>query len=161
LELFAAELFLLCASWRIRRRPSSASTCREANSAEATTPFRLLCSAGSLLLGSRFIFSAPTSHLNSTRQAVEEISPTLDLLFIDGDHSYAGVKRDFALYSPIVRPAGMIVFHDIAPHDTHKFPLEPACEVDRFWREIKDSYRHTEIIDSPDQGWAGVGVLTV
>ena len=101
------------------------------------------------------------SHLNSTRQAVEEISPTLDLLFIDGDHSYAGVKHDFALYSPIVRPAGMIVFHDIAPHDTHKFPLEPACEVDRFWREIKDSYRHTEIIDSPDQGWAGVGVLTV
>ena len=99
------------------------------------------------------------SHLDATRKAVETISPTLDLLFIDGDHSYAGVKRDFELYSPLVRPAGMMVFHDIAPHDMNKVPFEPAVEVDRFWREIKDSYRNTEIISNPNQGWAGIGVL--
>jgi predicted O-methyltransferase YrrM len=101
------------------------------------------------------------SHLESTKKTVEQIAPTLDLLFVDGDHSYAGVKRDFELYSPLVRSPGMIVFHDIAPHDMSKFPSEQPCEVDRFWREIKDSYRHTEIIESPGQGWAGIGVLTI
>src|SRR5437016_2967510 len=37
----------------------------------------------------------------------------LDLLFIDGDHTYAGVSRDFAMYSGLVARGGLIVFHDI------------------------------------------------
>jgi len=36
----------------------------------------------------------------------------IDLLFIDGDHSYAGVKRDWAEFSPFVTPFGVVVFHD-------------------------------------------------
>ncbi len=36
----------------------------------------------------------------------------IDLLFIDGDHSYEGVRRDWELFSPHVRPFGVIVFHD-------------------------------------------------
>jgi predicted O-methyltransferase YrrM len=36
----------------------------------------------------------------------------IDLLFIDGDHSYAGVKRDWDLFSPHVTPFGVVVFHD-------------------------------------------------
>jgi predicted O-methyltransferase YrrM len=36
----------------------------------------------------------------------------IDLLFIDGDHSYAGVKRDWELFSPHVSTFGLVVFHD-------------------------------------------------
>ena len=36
----------------------------------------------------------------------------IDLIFIDGDHSYEGVKRDFELFVPHVKPFGMVVFHD-------------------------------------------------
>lgn len=36
----------------------------------------------------------------------------IDLLFIDGDHSYEGVKRDFDLFAPRVRQFGLVVFHD-------------------------------------------------
>jgi hypothetical protein len=36
----------------------------------------------------------------------------IDLLFIDGDHSYEGVKKDFDLYSKIVSPHGLILIHD-------------------------------------------------
>jgi hypothetical protein len=36
----------------------------------------------------------------------------IDLLFIDGDHSYEGVKRDFDLYSQILSPNGIIIIHD-------------------------------------------------
>jgi hypothetical protein len=36
----------------------------------------------------------------------------IDLLFIDGDHSYEGVKQDFDLYSTILSPKGVIILHD-------------------------------------------------
>lgn len=36
----------------------------------------------------------------------------LATLFIDGDHSYEGVKRDWELYSPLVAPGGYVIFDD-------------------------------------------------
>lgn len=36
----------------------------------------------------------------------------IDVLFIDGDHSYDGVKTDFDLYSKILSDNGLIVIHD-------------------------------------------------
>jgi hypothetical protein len=36
----------------------------------------------------------------------------IDFLFIDGDHSYEGVKKDFELYSKILSDSGVIVLHD-------------------------------------------------
>ena len=44
----------------------------------------------------------------------------LDFIFIDGDHSYEGVKKDFELYSSIMSENGIITIHDIDQnyHDT-------------------------------------------
>jgi hypothetical protein len=36
----------------------------------------------------------------------------IDVLFIDGDHSYEGVKKDFELYSKILSDNGLIIIHD-------------------------------------------------
>ena len=36
----------------------------------------------------------------------------IDLLFIDGDHSYKGVKTDWELFAPLVKKFGIVVFHD-------------------------------------------------
>lgn len=36
----------------------------------------------------------------------------IDVLFIDGDHSYDGVKTDFDLYSKILSDNGIIIIHD-------------------------------------------------
>jgi predicted O-methyltransferase YrrM len=36
----------------------------------------------------------------------------IDLLFIDGDHSYDGAMRDWELFSPFVQPFGSVIFHD-------------------------------------------------
>jgi hypothetical protein len=36
----------------------------------------------------------------------------IDVLFIDGDHSYEGVKLDFDLYSTILSDKGIIIIHD-------------------------------------------------
>ena len=36
----------------------------------------------------------------------------IDFAFIDGDHSYAGVKADFDAVYPLLSDTGMVVFHD-------------------------------------------------
>jgi len=36
----------------------------------------------------------------------------IDLLWIDGDHDYNEVKKDYAQWSPFLRKGGLIVFHD-------------------------------------------------
>ncbi|CAE8711594.1 unnamed protein product [Polarella glacialis] len=48
-------------------------------------------------------------------QAVEGHTQALDLLFIDGDHSYEGALADLRLWSPHVRPGGLVAGHDYSP----------------------------------------------
>jgi predicted O-methyltransferase YrrM len=40
------------------------------------------------------------------------ISREINFLFIDGDHNYEGVKRDWDLYSPLLPPGALVAFHD-------------------------------------------------
>src|SRR5580692_6299979 len=56
------------------------------------------------------------SHQKTAFEEVKRIfgDEKIDLLFIDGDHSYAGVKQDWEMYSPLVRDGGLVVFHDVA-----------------------------------------------
>ncbi|MEI7682658.1 MAG: class I SAM-dependent methyltransferase, partial [Betaproteobacteria bacterium] len=43
---------------------------------------------------------------------VRQLAGHLDLLFIDGDHSYEGVKSDWEAYRRLLRPGAIIVMHD-------------------------------------------------
>ena len=80
---------------------------------------------------------------------------TVDLLFIDGDHTYEGVRQDFEMYSPLVRPGGLIVFHDIVVSPPH-----PDCRVYQYWNEVKTRYRSKELIDRDGFDiWGGLGVV--
>lgn len=40
----------------------------------------------------------------------------IDLLFIDGDHQHDAVLADWLLYSPLVKPGGLVAFHDAVMH---------------------------------------------
>lgn len=86
----------------------------------------------------------------------------IDCLFIDGDHTYDGVRRDYEMYSPLVRSGGLIAIHDIAPILPGQSNVD-GIEVKRFWDEIKDE-SSIEIIDTQDNllshiGGFGIGVL--
>lgn len=37
----------------------------------------------------------------------------IDLLFIDGNHDYESVKKDYDLWSPLVPSGGIIILHDV------------------------------------------------
>jgi len=98
------------------------------------------------------------SHDPKTLEIVKRIlsGGKLDFLFIDGDHTYEGVKRDFKMYSQLVRKGGIIAFHDIVPG-----PPENVGGVPTFWNEIKQSFTYNEIVKDQRQEWAGIGVIYV
>jgi len=77
-----------------------------------------------------------------------------DLIMIDADHRYEGVKRDFELYAPLVASDGIIVMHDVLPN---RFDAE--IQVDRFWEEVQAQFRTEMIVDDPDQGNMGIGLV--
>lgn len=58
----------------------------------------------------------------------------LDVLFIDGDHTYEGCKKDFERFSSFVRPGGLIIFDDYIQQNN------PANGVKAFVDSISHSY---------------------
>lgn len=48
----------------------------------------------------------------STKIELKEVEGPLELIFIDGDHSYEGVSEDFGHYQSLLSATGKIVFHD-------------------------------------------------
>jgi len=65
----------------------------------------------------------------------------IDLLFIDGLHTYEGVKSDYEIYGPMTK-------HIIAFHDIHTPKLYPGDSVDvaRLWGEILATNKTDTII---------------
>jgi predicted O-methyltransferase YrrM len=45
-------------------------------------------------------------------QALAAKRGTIDLIFIDGDHSYAACQADIAAWAPFVKRGGVMAFHD-------------------------------------------------
>jgi predicted O-methyltransferase YrrM len=71
-----------------------------------------------------------SSHDSQTLQAVKnmlEDNELYDMAFIDGDHSYEGVKQDWNDYSPLVKPGGLIMLHDT---------INQNEGVNQLWNEI-------------------------
>ncbi|UCH75599.1 MAG: class I SAM-dependent methyltransferase [Rhodospirillales bacterium] len=80
----------------------------------------------------------------------------VDFLFIDGDHTEEGVAQDYAMYAPLVRPGGLVAFHDIVDHQ----PLA-TNQVHHFWKKVRVGADVKEIVDNPNQCGFGIGVLRV
>ena len=101
------------------------------------------------------------SHSTKSEQKLTKIlgDSLIDFLFIDGDHTYEGVKDDYNRYEKYVAKGGIIIFHDIIYHDQ-----VPDCQVNQFWEELKNKHTVMEFIDpEPDDrgwgSWGGIGVL--
>jgi cephalosporin hydroxylase len=71
---------------------------------------------------------AGDSHAKETKEKLISLlnGRCIDVLFIDGDHSYEGMVADFYDYSPLVRAGGIIAVHDI-------FYLDPVAKA---WEDI-------------------------
>ena len=79
----------------------------------------------------------------------------IDVAFIDGDHTYSGVKKDYDIYKKFVKPGGFMVFHDIVPHGNKR------VGVPQFWKEIREKYEYKEFVEDWNQKWGGIGLLFI
>jgi cephalosporin hydroxylase len=98
--------------------------------------------------------------LNQVRAALG--GRELDLLFIDGDHSLAGVARDFQIFRPLVRDGGLVAFHDVVEDSFTRTGIRTphwTGGVPKYWRALKGHYRHHEFVNSWDQDGLGIGAI--
>lgn len=113
------------------------------------------------------------SQLPQVVQQVHDIVGKVDVLMIDGDHTYEGSLNDYKNYHDMVNPNGIIIFHDIVESDEHK---RMNCYVHQAWNEVKamdknkdkwleiiydnDGNKHDNIsIQSTQSPWGGIGIL--
>ncbi len=88
----------------------------------------------------------------------------LDFLFIDGDHAYEGVSKDYQLYSPLVSDNGLIGIHDIVEDFKLRYGKETETyvgDVPTLWKEIEGLFPYAdEFIEDMDQDGFGIGVVS-
>lgn len=74
---------------------------------------------------------------------------SIDILYIDGLHTYEAVKHDFETWQPKVKKEkGVIMFHDVCE-------TQGDFGVYKLWNELKKKYKHTITFEH----YHGLGVI--
>ena len=80
------------------------------------------------------------------KEQILSITNKLDLLFIDGDHSYEGCKADWDTYIDMVNTGGCVIFHDsgwatgvqrVIEENAKPIMMNYDCLPNMFWGYIK------------------------
>ena len=79
--------------------------------------------------------------------AFDKIPQPIDLLHIDGLHTWEAVSHDWEKFSPLVRPGGIVMFHDVNSN---------WVDVKRFWKTLKVRFDHYTVLQSN-----GLGILQI
>ncbi|WP_263792004.1 class I SAM-dependent methyltransferase [Salinibacter sp.] len=81
-------------------------------------------------------------------KACEELDGTFDFVFVDGDHSLDGIKRDWTDWSRRVQLGGIIALHDTAIPD-HDSSVKELGSYQYFQEEIRSDERF-KVVDRVD-----------
>lgn len=89
---------------------------------------------------------------SSHRDTISKVAnQRFDVLYVDGDHSYAGAMSDLHAYSQLVRPGGLVLVHDVLANDN--FPGVWRAFSDFRWPTGKISAKYIR------PGSYGLGVI--
>jgi len=78
-----------------------------------------------------------------------------DLIFIDANHTYEYVKKDFENFKPFLEKGGVMAFHDIDCPDW--------MGINKFWKELEDGGKYN-MQTFVKRGYLlryGIGMLTI
>ena len=53
-----------------------------------------------------------TTGAQAGKEHAEKDEPPVEFVFLDGDHSYEGLRGDWEAWSPLVAPGGVVCLHD-------------------------------------------------
>lgn len=80
--------------------------------------------------------------------AADNVPENVDFIFIDGDHSYEGIKKDWEIYSRKIVPGGYALLHDT---------LVPTWDQDRallgsvkYYADVISKDERFELVESVD-----------
>jgi predicted O-methyltransferase YrrM len=113
----------------------------------------------------RAAFVVADSHADSTVEQVAALGAgPYDMVFIDGDHSYDGVRRDTLAYGPCVRPGGIIGFHDVQRDQSEPIgsrSSELVGGVPIWWSQVSETALggRWSFVDDPAQSGFGIGLI--
>lgn len=71
-----------------------------------------------------------------SEEAVKELKESISLLFIDGDHSFEGVKKDYENFKKQIVKNGYLLFHDYADAEVRRFIDSVDFKKDDFEKVI-------------------------
>jgi len=83
-----------------------------------------------------------------SKEAIKFIPDQIDFLFIDGDHSFEGIKSDWELYSPKIEVNGIVALHDTRLYDRNKKNDQMGSY--QYFRNFIQTDKKFEIIDEID-----------
>ena len=90
----------------------------------------------------------------STINIVKDYFPNgIDILFIDGDHSYNGIINDFNNYFPLVNKDGYIIFDDYLPYKNKDTERDAPKAINKIVSLYKDKILDIGLIDDIVDIW--------
>lgn len=93
------------------------------------------------------------THIMTTKEYAKKFpKKKYQYIYIDGDHSYEGVKLDYKLFWPKLDKNGFMVFHDVVAQG---YLDEGLFGIWKFWQELKSENK----IIFPFPKESGLGIL--
>jgi predicted O-methyltransferase YrrM len=99
-----------------------------------------------------------TFHKMSTDDFFKQNKKNFDMIFIDADHRYESVKKDFKNSIKILNPGGVILLHDTDPENDNLFNDGYCGDCYKIVKELEEDERYN-ITTLPIEE-AGLSIVT-
>lgn len=93
------------------------------------------------MFGHEWRFFQGDSQTSEMLGDIRRYCDAFDVVLIDGDHRYEGVKRDFENYRQLLSERGVILLHDVDPE--HVFKGGAGGDAWHFWRQLDEGTKTT------------------